>query len=85
MIPFVTDIRAMPLWLLREYLVELGGQAGTDNQVTGPGWQVTLTQLEDYRIGSLRVGEVRLEFSGTEPAVAQLQTLLAPKLARGGG
>ncbi|MBI3942419.1 MAG: DUF1952 domain-containing protein [Chloroflexi bacterium] len=82
---FVRDIRGIPLWLLREYLAEMGGQAGVDNRVTGPGWQATLTPLEDYRIGSLRVGEVRLEIDGTEQAVAHLQTLLAPKLARGGG
>jgi len=79
------DIRGIPLWLLREYLVDLGGQAQSDGQVTGPGWRGRLTRLEDFRIGSLRVGEVRLELTGEDEAVARVERGLRPKLLRAGG
>ena len=46
---------------------------------------VPVVLLEDYTIGSLRVGQVRLEFSGEDDAVARIQALLEPKLVRAGG
>ncbi len=79
------EVRGIPLWLLREYLVELGGKAGFDQSVAGEGWRVDLVQIEDYTIGSLSVGQVRLEFSGDADAVARIQELLEPKLVRAGG
>lgn len=79
------DIRSIPLWLLRDYLVDLGGEAQADDQVVGPGWRVQLTRLADVKIGSLRVGEVRLELSGEPEVIERLERALWPKLLRGGG
>ncbi len=79
------EVRGIPLWLLREYLVELGGKAESDYAVVGNGWRVDLVQIEDYTIGSLSVGQVRLDFSGDEAALARIQELLEPKLVRAGG
>jgi len=79
------DIRGIPLWLLRDYLVDLDGTLETDNLVVGPGWRVQLTRLADVQIGSLRVGEVRLEMSGAPEVIAALERSLWPKLLRGGG
>ncbi len=82
---FKRDVRAIPLWLLCEYLVELGGQVQPDGPIVGAGWSASLTQLEDFSIGSLRVGQVRLEIRGKERAVEDLKVQLESKLARGGG
>ena len=82
---FVQEVRAIPLWLLREYLAELGGQTQSDGILHGEEWTARLTQIEDYQIGSLRVGQVRMEITGEADAVAQVQTLLTPKLLRAGG
>ena len=79
------EVRGIPLWLLREYLVELGGKAKSDYAVAGNGWRVDLVQIEDYTIGSLSVGQVRLDFSGDEAALARILDLLEPKLVRAGG
>jgi hypothetical protein len=80
------DIRGIPLWLLRDYLVDLGGVARGDDEVEGPGWRVRLSRLPDYRIGSLRVGETRMELSAADqPTLDQLERNLWPKLLRGGG
>ena len=81
----VREVRGIPLWLLREYLVEGGGTAESDAVVTGPGWRVHLEQLEDFRIGSLSVGQVRLELDGDEEGLARLLEVLEPKLLRAGG
>lgn len=79
------EVRGIPLWLLRDYLVGLGGKAESDGSVAGDGWHVRLVQIEDYTIGSLNVGQVRLEFAGDDEAVARIQELLEPKLLRAGG
>ena len=79
-------VRAVPLWLLREYLVELGGRAEGAATVVGAGWRASLRQLDDYQIGSLRVGEVEVAVEGDPPALERLAAALDRKLAtRGGG
>ena len=80
------EIRGVPLWLLREYLVEAGGTVQSPDVIVGEGWQAHLTQLDDYQIGSLRVGQVWLEWQGEGPALAKAKELMAYKLhTRGGG
>ena len=79
------DVRGIPLWLLRAYLVEAGGKAEGDHIVVGDGWQVRLTQLEDFEVGSLRVGEIRVEWEGEGEAFVRIQEILEQKLLRAGG
>ena len=80
----VRDVRAIPLWLLRVYLVEAGGRA-EGGRVVGERWTATLRELPDYRIGHLSVGEVRMELEGEDDALDAVEALLEPKLLRGGG
>ena len=81
----IREIRGLPIWLLREYLEGAGGEATGDERVSGQGWTARLTQIEDYRIGSLSVGQVRLEIEADEQALADLLARLEPKLLRAGG
>ena len=85
MVTYTRELRSLPLWLLREYLEELGGQALSETRVQGQGWQAELAQLEDYRIGSLSVGQVRLIWTGNEQALHDTWPKLEQKLARAGG
>ncbi|MCC7369150.1 MAG: hypothetical protein IT306_12045 [Chloroflexi bacterium] len=87
-------LRGMPRWLLCGYLEDLGGTtrergdgaAGADEDIVdGDGWQATLTQLEDYRIGGLSSGQVRLRVTGDPDEVRGMLSRLAPRLFRGGG
>ena len=82
---FVREVRGIPLWLLREYLVEAGGTAESDTVVTGDGWKVTLTQLDDFQVGSLKVGQLRVELDGEPGALERMQQVLEQKLLRAGG
>lgn len=80
-----TYLHAIPLWLLREYLEELGGQSVSDNLVRGENWQVELTKMPDFQLGSLRVGRVELRMEGDADALAFLKSRLDVKTLRGGG
>ena len=79
------DVRGVPLWLLRDYMLDEGGTAESDTRVVGDGWVITFTQLEDFEIGSLRVGELRVELDGEPDAVARILPILESKLIRAGG
>lgn len=78
------QIRGIPLWLLREYLEELGGTAVSETQVTGEGWTITLAKMEPFAIGSLRVGQVMMEITGEDEAITQLMPDLEKKTMRAG-
>lgn len=81
----VRELRSLPTWLLREYLEELGGQVTADDCITGPGWQARIIKMEDFSIGSLSVGQIRLEWQGNDLAYQTVWPQLEQKLARAGG
>ncbi len=81
----VHEIRGIPLWLLRDYLVDLGGVVQPDGAVHGAGWQGTLVPLDDFRLGSLQVAAVRMELRGDSAALELLEGGLKYKLLRAGG
>ena len=76
--------RGIPLKLFRDYLIDLGGVPSGDGRVDGPGWQARLERVEDFQIGSLRVGQVQVEFEGQPEALDALLPQLEKKLLRAG-
>lgn len=84
-------LRGIPRWLLVGYLEQLGGvvephaPAPDEIVLAGEGWTARLTQIEDYQIGSLRSGQVRLTLTGASDAVDAILMALEPRLFRGGG
>ena len=88
-------LRGIPRWVLVGYLEDLGGtlveaEAGLasgseEDLVAGDGWQARLTQLEDFKVGSLSSGQVRLQVTGDPDEVRGMLSRLAPRLFRGGG
>jgi hypothetical protein len=89
MIVIDRDVRGMPLWLLRDYLVELGGVVTQDEpryaRVAGDGWTAVISRIEDFQIGSLKVGQLHITVDGRADALAQLTPHLEKKLLRAGG
>ncbi len=81
---FEFTVSGIPLWLMCEYLVELGGQQVADDAVSGDGWQAQLAKVEDVQIGSLRVGRVHLQVQGDAQAIERLGPALEKKLLRAG-
>lgn len=54
------EMRGIPYFLIREYLLEMGGEDTSDGQIVGHGWRATLTKMEPYRLFSITVGQNRL-------------------------
>lgn len=78
-------IRGIPAWLMGIYLQELGGIAGGNGRFTGPGWSAQVAQIEDFQLGSLRVGQIRLQIEGEAHVMPDLLKKIETKLLRGGG
>lgn len=70
---------------MREYLIEAGGEALGDGQVAGDGWTATVTAIDPFCLGALRVGMIQIEIEGEPQALDHLMLLLEPKLMRAGG
>lgn len=81
----VREVHAVPTWLMKDYLIELGGIPDGEEQVTGEGWKAVFRRIEDFRLGSITVGRVRLQIEGEPEIVENLLPRLELKLLRGGG
>jgi len=79
------EVRGIPLWQILGYLEALGGRAVGENAAVADGWKATLRQIDDFRIGSLVVGQVLLTVEGAEDVLAALNVKLDEKLLRAGG
>ena len=84
-ISFTQEMCGIPLWLLRKYLVDIGAEEKGKNFVIGKGWQASLSPMEDFKIGSLVVGQVRIEVQAEPEVWKELQPVLEKKLFRAGG
>ena len=78
-------IRGIPAWLMGEYLQEMGGVGVGNGRYTHPQWSATVRQIEDYQLGSLRVGQIQFQVDITDEALPHFQQRLHLKLLRGGG
>jgi hypothetical protein len=80
----IREMRGIPLWLLREYLQEMGGTAVGEDMVQAADWRVRLTRMAPFRLGSLEVGQVRLEIEVEEQAAEAFLAQFAKKTLRAG-
>jgi len=63
----------IPLFLMKKYLADLGAVESAENVLVGDGWRAVVSKGEPARIGSLVVGRIDVELSGSPTA---LETLL---------
>ena len=80
----VREMRGIPLWLLREYLQEMGGTVVDDHFVQADDWNVRLTRLEPFRLGSLEVGQIRLDIAIDQDSVDEFTVAFDKKTLRAG-
>ncbi|HSD85804.1 MAG TPA: DUF1952 domain-containing protein, partial [Anaerolineae bacterium] len=78
----VREMRGIPLWLLREYLQEMGGTAVDDYFVQAAGWSVRLARLDPFRLGSLEVCQTRLEIEIEDQLVEPFMQQFSKKTLR---
>lgn len=80
----VREIRSIPLFLLKIYLVEMGGRLEKRNLIVGEGWIAHLKRMEPFRIGSLEVGQTRLTLQIEEALVEDFLARFGKKTLRAG-
>ena len=88
------DYHGVPLWLMKEYLVDLGAveverAAVTDGPeesvMVAPDWSAVVRKAVPNHVGSLVIGGANVEFSGEEEALDAMFERLHWKTMRGGG
>jgi hypothetical protein len=79
------SFNAIPLWLMKEYLAELGATEQAEGLMVAEGRQARLRKGEPFRLGSLVVGVTEVELSGDETAIEAMLKKLHWKTLRGGG
>lgn len=79
------DYYGVPVWLMQDYLTQLGGRSLGENVMEGDGWRAELRKAEQKHIGSLNVGGATVVFSGEEATLNLLFERLHWKTLRGGG
>jgi hypothetical protein len=75
----------VPLWLMKEYLEQLGARAGGEDVMEADGWRAQLRQAAPRHIGSLVIGGTTVTFHGDEKALESMFERLHWKTLRGGG
>jgi len=78
-------IYGVPLWLMKDYLSDLGATEIEPDVMRGKGWQASVRKSEPARIGSPVVGRIEVEFTGDETAIEAVMEKLHWKTMRGGG
>ncbi len=74
-----------PLWLMKEYLTELGALETEKNVLTAPDWRAVVCKSEPAQIGSFRLGRIEVELTGDEAAIEAMLEKLHLKTLRCGG
>lgn len=79
------EVHGLPLRLVLEYLQELGGRLVSEDRVEGLGWTIQVQKIEDFRLGSIRLGNLRLVLEADPDVMETFLPALERKLRRGGG
>jgi hypothetical protein len=80
----IREMRGIPFFLLREYLQEMGGRLLGEDQVQGPGWTVHLARMQPFRLGSLEIGQTRLEIQIEDDLADEFMERFSKKTLRAG-
>jgi hypothetical protein len=79
------DYYSVPIWLMKDYLGQLGAQETSENEMEAEGWGASLRKADPRHIGSLVVGGTTVTFRGDMQSLAAMFERLHWKTLRGGG
>ena len=80
----IREMRGLPYFLLKEYLVELGGTLINEDTVVGQDWKVRIEKMEPFRLKSLSVGQSRLHMEIEEAVYEDFMARFSLKTLRAG-
>ena len=78
-------IFGVPLWLMKNYLTDLGATETEENVMVADNWQAVVKKSAPHKIGSLLAGRIEVDVSGDEAAIEIMLEKLHWKSLRGGG
>jgi hypothetical protein len=79
------DYYGVPIWLMKEYLEQLGAQEESENVLVAAGWRAHRRKADPRHLGSLVIGGATVTFEGDAAALAAMFERLHWKTLRGGG
>lgn len=82
---FVREFRGIPKFLLKEYLVEMGGIETSEDKIECANFNVTFEKMEPFKLGSLVIGQNRLLIKVTPEYEQEFFTQFGKKTLRAGG
>jgi hypothetical protein len=80
----VHEFRDISPWVAEGYILSLPGSVRESKGFSGPGWRISIEELPDVDVGSLRFRQIRLTLSGAHDVVEQVWEQLGPNFYRGG-
>ena len=79
------EYHGIPLRVISDYLVELGGTMIGENYFSGEGWSATLRRGEPFTLGALRLDTIHVHFEGDAAPLNRLLASFDLKMLRAGG
>ncbi len=74
-----------PLWVLRDYLIDLGGTMISEACINGEGWSAPFREGEPFTLVMLRLGTLHVDFEGDAAVLNRLPSTFDLKMLRAGG
>lgn len=81
----IREIRGIPKFLLKEYLIEMGGKEITDDLIAGDYFSVTFEKMEPFQLGALEIGQHRLIIEVQPDRENEFFKIFGMKTLRAGG
>jgi len=79
------EYHGIPLRVISDYLVELGGTIIGEDIVRGEDWSAALSRGEPFRLGALCLDTIHVHFEGPPPVLNRLLALFDLRMIRAGG
>jgi len=79
------EYHGVPLWVMRDYLIDLGGTMISEACLSGEGWSATFREGEPFTLGRLRLGTLHVDFEGDAAFLNRLLSTFDLKMLRSGG
>ena len=79
------EYHGVPLWVLRDYLIDLDGKVISEACISGEGGSATFREGEPFPLGMLRLGTLHVDFEGDAPVLNRMLSTFDLKMLRAGG
>ncbi len=79
------NYRGVPLWVIRDYLIALGGTAESEMRVRGDGWIAVCCNDAPLTFDAIRFETVHIDFEGDAGVLQSILAAFDLKMTRPGG